>query len=121
MGGPEQDPPWIGSSGREQTLSEVEAILVQGNWPPPEDQVWRLSTLTVAVRIQMKQRKRRKKLRSTLPQGWLEEHKYVLVHHDVVGVTNREFSSRNMDNELHSCYRADHATKRVREVGGGSG
>jgi hypothetical protein len=91
MGGSEQHPPWIGSAGREQTLSEVEAVLVQGNWPPPEDQVWRLGTLTVAVRIQMKQRRRRKKLRSTLPEGWLEKHKYVLFHHEVGGVTNGEF------------------------------
>jgi hypothetical protein len=88
MGGLEQDPPWIGSSGREQSLLEVEAILVQGNWPPPEDQVWRLGTLTVTVRIQMKQRRRRKKLRLTLPEGWLEKHKYVLFHHEVGGVTN---------------------------------
>jgi hypothetical protein len=88
MGGSEQDPPWIELSVCEQTLSEVEAIMVQGNWPPPEDQVWRLGTLTVAVRIQMKQRRRRKKLRATLPEGWLEKHKYELFHHEVGGVTN---------------------------------
>jgi hypothetical protein len=91
IGGSDLDPPWIDASICEQPLSRIEALIIQGSWPPIEDSVWKIDTLTVAVRIRMKQRRRRKKLKISRPEGWKETHSYSILHHEVGGVTNGEF------------------------------
>jgi len=91
MAAMDRDPSWKDSTKCDHELTDVEAIVVQGSWPAVEDSVWRLTSLSVAVRVQMKQRRRGKKSRPTLPDGWIEKHRYSIFHHEVGGVTNGEF------------------------------
>jgi hypothetical protein len=81
----DHDPAWIDATSREQDIPEVDVIVIHGEWPSPEDPVWSLTTLSVAVRIQMKQRRRTKKLKVTLAEGWRHEHAYVIQHDEVGG------------------------------------
>jgi hypothetical protein len=39
----------------------------------------------------MKQRRRRKKVKISRPEGWKETHSYSILHHEVGGVMNGEF------------------------------
>jgi hypothetical protein len=91
MGGSDLDPPWIDASICEQPLSRIEALIIQGSWPPIEDSVWKIDTLIVAVWVQMKQGRRGKRVKISQPDGWKETHSYSILHHEVGGVTNGEF------------------------------
>ena len=85
------DPPWIGDAKEGKGMTDVEAILVQGSWPAIDDPIWSMASLTVAVRVHVKQRRRSKKAKVTLPDGWVEKCTYSIHHHEVGGVTDGEF------------------------------
>ena len=45
----DNDPPWISRSSSLLSLEDMEVMLVDGNWPAPNHQVWLLPSLRVAV------------------------------------------------------------------------
>jgi hypothetical protein len=118
----DHDPAWIDATSREQDIPEVDVIVIHGEWPSPEDPVWSLTTLSVAVRIQMKQRRRTKKLKVTLAEGWRHEHAYVIQHDEVGGVTNGKFQvdirSRNCPQPIVPFYPPGVSSKLGSALGG---
>ena len=76
---------WIAGRYRSVTRS--------GKLPDSEDLIWTMSTLQVGVRISRRgtRRKRSKKEPADLPRGWLDSHRYLIVHQEVGGVTDGKF------------------------------
>ena len=80
------DPPWIGDAMEGKGMTDVEAILVQGSWPAIDDPIWSMASLTVAVRVHVKQRRRSKKAKVTLPDGWVEKCTYSIHHLSLIHI-----------------------------------
>jgi hypothetical protein len=88
-----EDPPWRKEQGEQSELSDVDAILVQGNWPELEDPIWKMQTLQVAIKVVVSRRKPGGKSTSqSLPEGWTSYQSYKLCHTELGGVTNGRFT-----------------------------
>ena len=87
-----EDPPWINSTAERSGMVAVEAILIQGQWPGVNDNLWRMESLHTAVKVVLaRQNKSGKPVAGEMPEGWTGYTSYTLLHDKVGGVTNGKF------------------------------
>ena len=87
-----EDPPWINSTAERSGMVAVEAILIQGQWPGVNNNLWRMEFLHTAVKVVLaRQNKSGKPVAGEMPEGWTGYTSYTLLHDKVGGVTNGKF------------------------------
>ena len=87
-----EDPPWINSTAERSGMVAVEAILIQGQWPGVNNNLWRMESLHTAVKVVLaRQNKSGKPVAGEMPEGWTGYTSYTLLHDKVGGVTNGKF------------------------------